>query len=205
MSLHGLRKFGELVQLPVDGIFESAGFDFIAVARLQHDHGAACVIVAAVEPTLERSRTNRRCASCRGPDGGVVHADDFGLDLDQPLVKRLDCRPAFLDLKVCKTVVGAQPRQEIMNLQAGGRQKQVDAFFGQQHGAFDFARCQGVQDGIFKGGQVVQRYKFVSCNIQDLHDGCNCRQGRCRQKQDLSGAQLRAGSPDLKCSACLSI
>ena len=84
---------------------------------------------------------NIRYAGFLHQDGGLFAANATGAKADdrlalelptvRQLAKRLGAGSAFLDVKILKTRIGAQPGQKIMNFAAPGGQKQVDAFFCQ--------------------------------------------------------------------------
>ena len=84
-----LRELGELAQAPVDRIVKRARSNLKIVAGVQHDHAPARIVMAAVQPTFEGGSVNRRSTASGWLNRRVVHADDFRLDLDQQLVKRL--------------------------------------------------------------------------------------------------------------------
>ena len=78
-----------------------------------------------------------------------------------------------------------------MNIARNASQKQIDTFFGKQHGAFDAERLQQAQHGGLQRWQVFKRHELIGCNIQNLHHGAIVGKGRV--------------APTLKWFACLSI
>ena len=55
------------------------------------------------------------------------------------------------------------------------RQKQIDTFFCQQYRAFEAPCLQGAQNSGLQCWQAVQRYEFISCNVEDIYRTLNCR------------------------------
>ena len=107
------------------------------IAGVEHHQRMTLVVMALVQPALQVGRCNGRRAPIGRSDGGVVHADDLALDLDQKLAKRLLSGPAFFSTQLGHAILLAQPLQKTFHLFFGPSQKQIDALGGQQDGAFE--------------------------------------------------------------------
>lgn len=74
--------------------------------RVSRSPRTAFVVMPLVEPALERGGVHGgRPAGCWA-NRRVVHADDFRLDLHQQFGEGLSRRPAFLDFKRLKALIG---------------------------------------------------------------------------------------------------
>ena len=165
-------KFGELGDAPVNGAFEGAVVHLEVVAGVQRDHRAAVVVHTLLQPAPHGGRGNGRGAAVGGTDGGVVHSDDFTLHLDQHLAKRLAGRPAFLGGDVGKPCVMVQLRHKAAHRVGRPGEEQVDAFFGQQNGAFEGQRLGARLQQYTQVLCVGQGDKLVRGNVQDgVHGG----------------------------------
>ena len=166
---NGGRKLSELLEVIFDDVLERAHGDFIVVARVQHHHLAALVVVALIEPALEVRRRDRRRAPLFRADQRVAHGDDFFLHAHQQAAERLVVGQAFFRCQVGKTRVGTQPANDTVNALARAGQEDVDALGRQQHGALQLARLALGQQSGAQGFAVIEGDEFVSGNIDHLH------------------------------------
>ena len=101
------RKIAEFLQSEINRAAEPSGENFKIVAGVQHDNGTPLVVVARVEPALERVRVDRNSAAVIGPNRGVVHANDFAFDAGAKFSKRHALRPTLLHRETAEARVGA--------------------------------------------------------------------------------------------------
>ena len=76
---------------------------------------------------------------------------------------------AFLDLDVCESCVFAEQRPPRAHRTRLAGEKQVDAFFGQQHRALEPARRSGLVQPFTQRRQVGQGDKTVGGDVETGH------------------------------------
>ena len=160
------REFGELGQAPVYGAGKCAFVDFVVVARVQGDHFTAFVVMALLQPAAQRGRRDRGGAPAGGADGGVVHANDLALDLDQHLAKRHMVGPAFLGVQIGKARVQLELSDEAANGHSRPGQEEVDAFLGQQHRTLEVQFLGARQQRLAQCVGVGQGREFVAGDVE---------------------------------------
>ena len=123
---------------------------------------------------MQRGWVHRRGTPLRRADGGVVHADDLALDLDQHLAKWHRVGPTLLGLQVGKALVHPHAIHKAPHCLGGARQKEVDAFFGQQDRALQARSHRLRVEPFAQLGCVRQGHEFVAGNIEY---GCHGQMG----------------------------
>lgn len=115
----------------------------------------------------------------RGLNGGVVHADDLVLDLDQHFFEGRGVRPAFFGREGRKAAVRLELRHKAPHVIRRTRQKQIDALVRQQDGALEVQRQRPLQQQRAQLCGVGQRGEQVGRDVENgLHTG-NRRFVRC--------------------------
>ena len=162
-------EFAELVDAVVERVVERADVDFECVAGFHHDDRDAVVVMALVEPALERLRRHGGRAAQFRLDQRHAHRDDFLLDANQHAAVRLFGRHAFLPLQVGQAGVAAHPGEVLVDLRARAGDEHVDALRRQQDRAL---QAQLVALRLVLRAQffeVVEGDELVGGDI-DVHD-----------------------------------
>ncbi len=165
----GGREFGEFPDAVFDRVAERADRDFEAVARVEHHHLAAVVVMALVQPALERGGRQRWRAAVFRADQRIAHGDDLFLQAHQQPAERLVVGEAFLGRQVGKARIGAQPADDAVDRLARAGQEDVDALGCQQDRALQVACLAFGEQGRAQRLAVVEGDEFVSGNVDDLH------------------------------------
>ena len=72
-----LRKFTETSEIEVNRPLKATCCDFIVIARIQHKYGPANVVVANIQPALQRDSIHRRCTGRFRAHQWLLHGNNF--------------------------------------------------------------------------------------------------------------------------------
>ncbi|CRR59298.1 hypothetical protein PAERUG_E16_London_17_VIM_2_04_14_06005 [Pseudomonas aeruginosa] len=163
----GLDVLGELAERPglrIDRALEGADRHLVVVAGIDQqdfriaDQGIPVLRLDILADLLVRI------------DARHAEGDDFLLQLDLGAVERLFVAVGFLVLDIGQPGIAAQPGEQRIDAFAATGDGAVDAFLGQQQGAFHTVVEQGLQQGFTQRHVIVESHELV----QRRHDdGCH--------------------------------
>ncbi|MNV13032.1 hypothetical protein D3C71_1036590 [compost metagenome] len=173
MRLQCCRQISEFADRQGQRAGESAMCEFLLVARIQHHHALAVVVMALLQPTLHggrrdagRTRVIKRLAVI------ATETDDLGLELGLESRERLHLAVAVLHAHVGKACVSLQRCIKGINAFTTAGQKQVDALARHQDGAAQFLRLGTLQQHCIERVSVGKGDKMVGGGIDDHGPYC---------------------------------
>ena len=169
-----IGKFTEFMDAVIKRVRKRADVDFKGIARIHHDDRLAGIIMALVQPALERGRRHGWRAAFFGLDQRHFHGDDFSLELDQHFRERLLFRKAFFRRDVGEARIGMQHGDEAVDVVTQAGQEQIDPFRTQQDRAFqaEFFATRAIQRAQFR--RIGDADEFISRDVDVRLSGGHC-------------------------------
>mmetsp|Transcript_6945 Transcript_6945/g.16764 ORF Transcript_6945/g.16764 Transcript_6945/m.16764 type:complete len:320 (+) Transcript_6945:23-982(+) len=191
-------KVAELVQPPVDGAIEGAMIHLEAVAGVQHHDLAAGIVVALVQPACQCRRCQcRRARRLVGSDGGMVHPDDLGLDLDLEPLEGLGRAPAALGRQRVEARVGPQFGHPGVDGLGRAGEEEVDALLGDQHRALQAQGLGARMQALAQRLGVGQRDEQIAGDVEDgagLHQAADYPRPQSAHRDAIARTSARQAS-----------
>ena len=124
-----LWELAEILDIEIDGVFESPQFDFVVVASIEQGDRSLFI-----EPLLKHFRRNlgRRVRNGLNPFG--TDWNDFAFDSDQHAIEGLVVGEAFFDRDIDQLGHASNACQEKIDRFACSGQEQIDPFAADQDG-----------------------------------------------------------------------
>ena len=159
MGRQRLGQIGELVDGQYQRILEGAVLDLLQVARIEHHHALASIIMPLPQPTLHGGRIDgRRARVVQRLAIVTTEADDLVLDLGLQPRERLVLAEAGLDPHIGEARISTQFRVEAIDRGRRTRQEQVQPL----------ARHQ---DRPLQAGRLGTRLQLVAQGPGGVDDG----------------------------------
>jgi hypothetical protein len=165
---HGIQfsnrgwKVAEVIDLGIQGLLKRAEADLVVVADIEEGDRAVFI-----QPGFEFP-----CGDLGGRAVGGIHpidteGDDFPFDFHQHALERLGGACAFLGGEILQSRNGADDGKDGIQLRASSGQEEVDAFGGEENGAFETELAAASKELGFPFFQLIHGGEAIASEVDD--------------------------------------